>query len=186
MVLLLFISPMNQATVKHIEHLVNHHLTHHMSKDRKSFHCRVNVKRIREDHVHGDIVYHDIPIEGATYYPHTNINKVVYENYANLKYALLHSEEESLGANSLHIDRHSTREIPIESDDLGEWEFECFLTQINKEECGQFLMEAYRSKENITFVIYPKRLHYFIEDAFDTYLLFERLLDKSLQKFGLL
>lgn len=157
-----------------------------MSKDRKSFHCRVNFKRIREDHVHGDIIYHDIPIEGAAYYLHTNINKVVYENYANLKYVLLHSDEQSSCTNPLQIDRHSTREISIESDDLGEWEFECFLTQINKEECGKCLMEAFSSKENITFVIYPKKLHYFIEDAFDTYLLFERLLDKSLQKFGLL
>jgi hypothetical protein len=176
---------MNQATVNHIEHLVNHHLTHHLGEERVFFHCKVNIERIREDHVHGDIVYHDRPIEGAACYPHTNINKVVYENHADLKYVLLHSEEEkSLGLQALNIAKHSSRELSIESDELGEWEFECFLTQINKEECGQFLVEAYGKKESIAFITYPKKLHYFLEDAFDTYVLFERLLDKTMQKYG--
>jgi hypothetical protein len=46
------------------------------------------------------------------------------------------------------------------------------------------LFEAYGSKESIAFLIYPEKLHYFMEDAFDTYLLFERLLDKTMQKYG--
>jgi hypothetical protein len=100
---------------------------------------------------------------------------------------LLHSEEEkSSGLQALNIAKHSSRELPIESDELGEWEFECFLTQINKEECGQFLVEAYGKKESIAFITYPKKLHYFLEDAFDTYVLFERLLDKTMQKYGFL
>jgi len=176
---------MNQATVLHIEHLVNHYLTHHMGEDRVFFHCKVNIERIRDDHVLGDIVYHDKPIEGAAYYPHTNINKVVYENSADLKYLPLRSDEEkSSGIDALNISKRSSRELSIESDELGEWEFECFLTQINKEECGQFLVEAYGKKESIAFLMYPKKLHYFIEDAFDTYVLFERLLDKTMQKYG--
>ena len=176
---------MNQATVRHIERLVNHHLTHFMGEERAFFHCKVNIERIREDHVLGDIVYHDIPMEGAAYYPHTNINKVVYENCADLKYVPLRSEEEkSTGTQALNISKRSSREVAIEGDELGEWEFECFLTQINKEECGQFLVEAYGSKESIAFLTYPKKLHFFIEDAFDTYVLFERLLDKTMQKYG--
>ena len=176
---------MNQATVLHIEHLVNHYLTHHLGEERVFFHCTVNIERIRDDHVLGDIVYHDKPIEGAAYYPHTNINKVVYENNADLKYLPLRSDEEkSSDIDALNISRRSFRELAIESDELGEWEFECFLTQINKEECGQFLVEAYGSKESIAFLTYPKKLHIFIEDAFDTYVLFERLLDKTIQKYG--
>ena len=178
---------MNQATVLHIEHLVNHYLTHHLGEERVFFHCKVNIERIRDDHVLGDIVYHDKPIEGAAYYPHTNINKVVYENNADLKYLPLRSDEEkSSDIDALNISRRSFRELAIESDELGEWEFECFLTQINKEECGQFLVEAYGSKESIAFLTYPKKLHIFIEDAFDTYVLFERLLDKTIQKYGFL
>ena len=60
------------------------------------------------------------------------------------------------------------------------------MNQINKEECGRFLFEAYGSKESIVFVDYPEKLHYFMADAFDTYLLFEKLLDKTMQKYGFL
>jgi hypothetical protein len=60
------------------------------------------------------------------------------------------------------------------------------LNQLNKEECGQFLFEAYGSKDKIAFPTYPKKLHFFIEDSFDTYVLFERLLDKAMQKYGFL
>lgn len=176
---------MNRATLHHIEHLVNHYLTHHMGEERAFFHCKVNIERIRDDHVLGDIVYHDIPKEGAAYYPHTNINKVVYENVADLKYVLLHSEEEkSSGTQALNIAKRSSRELAIEGDELGEWEFECFLNRIDKEECGQFLAEAYGTKDSIVFLSYPQKLHYFLEDAFDTYVLFERLLDKTMQKYG--
>ena len=166
---------MSQATIRHIEHLVNHYLTQHMGEDRAFFHCKVNIERIREDHVLGDVIYHDRPIEGASYFPHTNINKSVYEHLADLKYVPLRSEEEkSSNLQALNIAKRSSRELAIESDELGEWEFECFLTQLNKEECGQFLVEAYGSKESIAFLMYPQKLHYFIEDAFDTYMLFER------------
>jgi len=176
---------MKKATVSHIEHLVNHHLSHYIGEGRVFFHFKVNIERIREDHVHGDIVYHDMLIKDADCYPHTNINKLVYENCADLKYVLLPSEEEkSSDEQALNIAKRSFRELAVEGDELGEWEFEYFLTQINKEECGQFLVEAYGSKESIDFLMYPKKLHYFIEDAFDTYELFERLLDKTMQKYG--
>jgi hypothetical protein len=176
---------MNQVTVSHIEHLVIHHLTHHIGEERVFFHCKVNIERIRDDRVLGDILYHDLSIEGADYYPHTNINKVVYENCADLKYVLLPSEEEkSSDVQALNIAKRSSRELAIEGNELGEWEFECFLAHINKEECGQFLVEAYGNKESIAFLMYPQKLHYFIEDAFDTYVLFERLLDKTMQKYG--
>jgi hypothetical protein len=156
-----------------------------MGEERVFFHCKVNIERIRNDQVFGDIVYHDMPIDGAAYYPHTNINKFVYENYADLQYFPQHSDEEKLSnIQYLNIAKRSSRELSIESDEFGEWEFECFLTQLNKEECGQFLVEAYGSKESIAFLTYPKKLHYFIEDAFDTYVLFEKLLDKTMQKYG--
>jgi hypothetical protein len=48
------------------------------------------------------------------------------------------------------------------------------------------LVEAYGKKESIAFITYPKKLHYFLEDAFDKYVLFERLLDKTMQKYGFL
>jgi hypothetical protein len=48
------------------------------------------------------------------------------------------------------------------------------------------LFEAYGSKEKVAFANYPVKLHYFMEDAFDTYVLFERLLDKTMQKYGFL
>jgi hypothetical protein len=176
---------MTHVAVHHIEHLVSHYFAKHMAGDRVVFHSKVDITRVRDDHVLGDILFHDIPIEGGTYYPYTNINKVVYENCAALKYVPPRSDEEkSSDSQALNISTHSSRELSIEGDELGEWEFECFLTQINKEECGQFLFEAYGSKESIAFLIYPEKLHYFMEDAFDTYLLFERLLDKTMQKYG--
>lgn len=46
------------------------------------------------------------------------------------------------------------------------------------------MVEAYGSKESIAFLTYPKKLHHFIEDAFDTYVLFEKLLDKTMHKYG--
>lgn len=178
---------MKQATVHHIEHLVSHYLANHMAGDRVVFHTKVDILRIRDDHVIGNIFYHDIPLEGGSCYPHTNINQIVYENCADLRYVSPRSDEEkSLDSWALNIYKHSTRELSIEGDELGEWEFECFLNQINKEECGRFLFEAYGTKESIVFVAYPEKLHYFIEEAFDTYLLFEKLLDKSMQKYGLL
>jgi hypothetical protein len=178
---------MTQTTVHYLEHLVSHHLAKHMAGDRVIFHTTVNIVRIRDDHVTGDIVYHDIPIEGGTYYPHTNINQIVYANFANLRYVSPCADNEKLtDSGTLSIHKHSSRELSIEADEFGEWEFECFLNQINKEECGRFLFEAYGAKESIVFVIYPEKLHYFIEDAFDTYLEFERLLDKSMKKYGFL
>ena len=176
---------MTQATVHHIERLASHYLANYMAEGRVVFHIKVNIARVRDDHVVGDILYHDIPIEGGAYYPHTNINQVVYENCADMQYMPPRSDEErSPDSEALHISKKSTRELLIEGDELGEWEFECFLTQINKEECGRYLFEAYGSKEKVAFAIYPEKLHYFMEDAFDTYLLFEKLLDKTMQKYG--
>ncbi len=178
---------MKQAAVHHIEHLVSHHLAKHMAGDRVVFHTKVTIVRIRDDHVTGDIVYHDIPVEGGTYYPHTNINQIVYENFADLRYVSPRAgNEKSADSGALSIHKHSSRELSIEEDEFGEWEFECFLNQIDKEECGRILFEAYGTKESIVFVTYPQKLHYFMEDAFDTYLLFERLLDKSMKKYGFL
>jgi hypothetical protein len=156
-----------------------------MDEKRVFFHCKVNIERIRDDQVLGAIVFHDIPIDGATYFSHTNINKFVFENYADFKYVPQRSDEEKTSNNqALNIVKRSSRELSIESDELGEWEFECFLSQLNKEVCGQFLVEAYGSKESIAFLTYPKKLHHFIEDAFDTYVLFEKLLDKTMHKYG--
>ena len=178
---------MKQAAVYHIEHLVSHHLAKHMAGDRVVFHTKVTIVRIRDDHVTGDIVYHDIPVEGGTCYPHTNINQIVYENFADLRYVSPRAgNEKSADSGALRIHKHSSRELSIEEDEFGEWEFECFLNQIDKEECGRILFEAYGTKESIVFVTYPQKLHYFIEDAFETYLLFEKLLDKSMKKYGFL
>jgi hypothetical protein len=178
---------MNPPTVHHIEHLVSHHLAKHMAGSRVVFHSKVDITHIRDDHLLGDILFHDMPVEGGTFYPHTNINKVVCENCADLRYVPPRSDEEkSPDFEALKISTHSSREISIEGEELGEWEFECFLNKINKEECGQFLFDAYGSKEKIALLIYPEKLHFFMEDSFDTYLLFERLLDKTMQKYGFL
>jgi len=178
---------MKQAAVHHIEHLVSHHLAKHMAGDRVVFHTKVTIVRIRGDHVTGDVVYHDIPVGGGTHYPHTNINQIVYENFADLRYVSPRPDnEKSVDSGALSIHKYSSRELSIEDDEFGEWEFECFLNQIDKEECGRILFEAYGIKENIEFVAYPQKLHYFIEDALDTHLLFERLLDKSMKKYGFL
>jgi hypothetical protein len=178
---------MNQATVHHIEHLVSHHLAEDLAESRIVFHAKVTITHVRDDHLLGDILFHDMPIEGGTYYPHTNINKVVYENCADLRYVPARSEEEkSSDSRALKISTQATRELSIEAEDFGEWEFECFLNQVNKEECGQFLFEAYGSKDKIAYPAYPKKLHFFMEDSFDTYVLFERLLDKAMQKYGFL
>jgi hypothetical protein len=178
---------MNQATVHHIEHLVSHYLATDMAGDRVVFHIKVTIVRVRDDQVLGDVLYHDVPVEGSAYYPHTNINQVVYEHCADLRYVPLRSDEEkSSGSEALNLSKQSTRALLIGGDEIGEWEFECFLNQINKEECGRFLFEAFGDKESIAFVMYPEKLHYFMADAFDTYLLFEKLLDKTMQKYGFL
>ena len=110
-----------------------------------------------------------------------------YENFADLRYVSPRAgNEKSADSGALSIHKHSSRELSIEEDEFGEWEFECFLNQIDKEECGRILFEAYGTKEGIVFVTYPQKLHYFMEDAFDTHLLFERLLDKSMKKYGFL
>jgi len=184
MVVLLLIK-MNQAAIEHIEHLVDHYLSDYAGRDRVVFHCKVNIADIHDDHALGDVVYHDMLIEGASYYEHTNINKFVSENNANLKYILPDSQpEKSSDISALILSDHSSIELPIESDALGEWEFECFLTQINKEECGQFLFEAFGSKESINFLSYPEKLHGFVEEAFETYLKFEDILNKTMQRYN--
>jgi len=95
-----------------------------MAGDRVIFHTTVNIVRIRDDHVTGDIVYHDIPIEGGTYYPHTNINQIVYANFANLRYVSPCADNEKLtDSGTLSIHKHSSRELSIEADEFGEWEF---------------------------------------------------------------
>lgn len=178
---------MKQATVHHIEHLISHYLANHMAGDRIVFHIKVNIVRIRDDHVTGDILYHDVPVEGGTCYPHTNVNQIVHENIADFQYVYLRPDEEkSADFEALHISQNSTRELSIEGDEFGEWEFECFLNQITKEECGRSLFEAYGTKENIAFRMYPEKLRYFMEEAFDTYLLFERLLDENMKKYNFL
>ena len=175
---------MNQATIEHIEHLVDHYLSEYSGNERIVFHCQVNIATIHADHTLGDVVYHDMLIEGGAYYEHTNINKFVYENNAELKYIPPHLQQEKpLDVPALSLTNHSTTELAVESDALGEWEFECFLTQINKEECGQFLFEAFGSKESINFLSYPEKLHGFVEDAFETYLKFEEILNKTMQRY---
>jgi hypothetical protein len=178
---------MNQATVHHIEHLVSHHLAEDLAESRIVFHSKVTIGHVRDDHLLGDILFHDVPIEGGTYYPHTSINKVVYENCADLRYFPVRSDEEkSSDSRALKISIKSSRELSIEVEKFGEWKFEYFLNQVNKEECGQFLFEAYGSKEKIAFLAYPEKLHFFMEDSFDTYVLFEILLYKAMQKYGFL
>jgi hypothetical protein len=88
----------------------------------------VNIVRVRDDHVLGDVLYHDVPVEGSTYYPHTNIDQVVYEHCADLRYVPLRTDEEKLsGSEALNIFKQSTRELFIGGDEIGEWELECFF-----------------------------------------------------------
>ncbi len=175
---------MSEATIQHIQHLVDNYLSEYSGNERIVFHCQVNIATIHPDHAVGDVVYHDMLIEGGTYYEYTNINKFVYENNAELKYVppyLL--QENSADVPALSLSNHSSTELAVESDALGDWEFECFLTQINKEECGQFLFEAFGSKESINFLSYPEKLHGFVEDAFETYLKFEEILNKTMLRY---
>lgn len=176
---------MNQATIQHIEHLVDHYLSDGSGRDRVVFHCKVNIADIIDDHVLGDVVYHDMLIEGGSYYEFTNINKFVCENNADLKYIPTPLQHESSSdVSALSLSNHTSTELAVESDAFGEWEFECFLTQINKEECGQFLFEAFGTKDNIDFLSYPEKLHGFVEEAFETYLIFEDMLNKTMQRYN--
>ena len=143
---------MSQALIQHIEQLVDHYLEEYTGGERIVFHCKLTIADICDDPVLGDVVYHDMPIEGGTYFEHTNIHKFIYENSADLKYVLATPEPETLpDITALSLSNHISTEIAVESEELGEWEFECFLTQINKEECGQFLFEAFGSKVHINF-----------------------------------
>jgi hypothetical protein len=178
---------MTQPILQNIEHLVDSYLSEYSGRDRVVFHCQINIADDQSDHVHGDIVYHDIPLEGDSYFPHTNINKHVYQHCADLKYISISSNDDrNVNHQPLSISNHTMCECPVEGDELGEWEFECFLTQINKEECGQYLFEGYGSKEGINFLSYPEKLHLFIEDAFDTYLKFEEVLSNTMKKYDFL
>lgn len=176
---------MSQATIQHIQHLVDNYLSEYSGNERIIFHCQVNIATIHSDHAVGDVVYHDMLIEGGTYYEYTNINKFVYENNAELEYVLPYLlQENPADVSGLSLSNHSSTELAVESDALGDWEFECFLTQINKEECGQFLFEAFGSKESINFLSYPEKLHGFVEEAFETYVKFEEILNKTMQRYN--
>jgi hypothetical protein len=175
---------MTPSTLQQIEYLVDNYLSEYSGSDRVVFHCQINISDDRADYVHGDIVYHDLPIEGGVYFPHTNIHKYVYQNNADLTYVpAVDNDNHYVSHQPLSISNHSIFECSVEDDELGEWEFECFLTQISKEECGQYLFEAYGSKEGINFLSYPEKLHFFIEDAFETYLKFEEILSNTMKKY---
>ena len=173
------------AVIQHIEQLVDHYLEEYSGGERIVFHRRLAILDVCDDYVFGDVIYHDMPIEGGMYFDHTNIHKFICENNADLKYVPAPPEPgKSPDITALSLSNHISTELAVESEEFGEWEFECFLTQINKEECGQFLFEAFGSKEHINFTSYPEKLHGFVEDAFDTYLKFEDILNKTMQRYN--
>jgi len=176
---------MSQAVIQHIEQLVDHYLEEYSGGERIVFHRKLVIADVCDDHMLGDVVYHDMPIEGGIYFEHTNIHKFICENNADLKYVAVPPEPDKLpDITALSLSNHISKELAVESEEFGEWEFECFLTQINKEECGQFLFEAFGSKERINLMSYPEKLHGFVEDAFDTYLKFEDILNKTMQRYN--
>ena len=174
---------MSLQSTKEIERLVNDYLNVSSGDDWVVFHFTLVINEQRADYVSGEVVYHAYRLSDARCYPHTNINKFVLGARADFDFipAALQVGRDA-AAGQFTVRAGASHNIAVEDDRLTDWEFACLLNQISKEECGQLLFDAFGAKENIDYLSYPTRLRVFLDEAFDSYLQFEAILGRAMQK----